>query len=234
MVKKLIFAIVLIFTVSWARTETNILNFNIYPYNFIISGIGTNTKLPSIKLIQTALDGYRMLVREHSVKRPEVITIIDFSLPSDEERLWVLDLKEAKMMYHCLVAHGLNSGGRMAEYFSNRPGSGASSLGFYRTGESYFGKNGLSLALDGLEPGINDKARERAIVIHGASYVSADFVKKRGMLGRSFGCPALPVELNEKIIRAIKGGSCLFVYAPTEGYLATSPIINRITPIKPR
>jgi len=232
MAKKLLFVLILTLTVSGATPKENFLDYTIFPFNFIVSGIATGTELPSIKLIQTALDGYRLLLKEQAVKRPEVITIIDFSLPSDKERLWVLDLKEAKVLYHCLVAHGVNSGDRMAEYFSNNPGSYASSPGFYRTGESYIGKNGLSLTLDGLEKGINDKARERAIVIHGARYVSPDFIKKNGRLGRSFGCPALPEELNEKIIKTIKGGSCLFIYAPIESYLVNSPIINKIAPFK--
>ncbi|MBU1369070.1 MAG: murein L,D-transpeptidase catalytic domain family protein [Bacteroidetes bacterium] len=185
--------------------------------------------LPDLQLLKTALSGYELLKNEQSIHRTEVITIIDFSLPSDTERLWVIDLVGAKVLYHCLVSHGRNSGDLMAEKFSNNPGSYTSSPGFYTTGESYFGKHGLSLRLDGIEKGINDKARERAIVIHGADYVSPDFVKKYGRLGRSLGCPAIPEKLSKEIIETIKDGSCLFVFTPTKSYLSNSRIITKIT-----
>jgi hypothetical protein len=120
----------------------------------------------------------------------------------------------------------------MAENFSNTPGSYASSPGFYITGETYIGKNGLSLILDGIEKGINDRARERSIVMHGADYVSSDFIRKYGRLGRSFGCPAVPEELNKEIIRTIKEGSCLFIYVPKASYISNSHIINKIKSIK--
>jgi hypothetical protein len=117
----------------------------------------------------------------------------------------------------------------MAENFSNTPGSYASSPGFYTTGETYIGKHGLSLTLDGLEMGINDKARARAIVMHGADYVSPDFIRNYGRLGRSYGCPAVPVELSKDIIQTIKGGSCLFIYVPEKSYTSNSQIISKIT-----
>ena len=190
-----------------------------------------SSEFPPLQLLQTALAGYEILVEENSIIRPEVITIIDFSLQSDRERLWVLDLKQGKVLFHCLVSHGRNSGELKAESFSNIPGSNESSPGFYVTGETYIGKHGLSLALDGLETGINDKARQRAIVIHGADYVSDDFIRAHGRLGRSQGCPAVPVELSEEIIKTIKDGSCLFIYAPTPAYTAKSQIIRKIHPI---
>jgi hypothetical protein len=117
----------------------------------------------------------------------------------------------------------------MAENFSNIPGSFASSPGFYSTGQTYVGKHGLSLILDGLEKGINDKARDRAIVMHGADYVSSDFIRKYGRLGRSFGCPAVPTELSKDIIQKIKGGSCLYIHAPIESYSSNSNIIRKIS-----
>jgi hypothetical protein len=190
-----------------------------------------NPEFPPVKLLQTALAGYEMLVEQHSVKRPGVITIIDFSLPSDKERLWVLDLAGGKVLFHCLVAHGRNSGDLMAENFSNTPGSYASSPGFYVTGETYIGKHGLALMLDGLEIGINDKAREREIVLHGAEYVSADFIKNYGRLGRSLGCPAVPAGLSKEIIESIKGGSCFFIYVPDKSYTSKSQIISKINSI---
>ena len=188
-----------------------------------------STDLPSAHLLQTALAGYEILAEGNSITRPGVITIIDFSLRSDEERLWILDLNQGKVLFHCLVSHGRNSGENMAENFSNIPGSNASSPGFYITGETYMGKHGLSLALDGLEKGINDKARARAIVLHGADYVSRDFILSHGRLGRSLGCPAVPVDLSDEIIKTIKDGSCLFIYAPQESYISNSHIISKIS-----
>jgi hypothetical protein len=199
-----------------------------FPGVYIFPHVALNADFPSIKLFQTAIAGYEMLLKEQSVRRSEVITIIDFSLPSDKERLWVLDLAHGKVLFHCLVSHGRNSGELMAENFSNTPGSYASSPGFYATGETYIGKHGLSLALDGLETGINDKARERAIVIHGADYVSTDFIKNYGRLGRSLGCPAIPKKMSKEIIETIKGGSCLFIYVPQANYSSNSPILNKI------
>ena len=199
---------------------------------FKLTNTENSSDLPAVDLLQTALSGYELLKNEHTINRPEVITIIDFSLPSNQERLWVLDLVEVKVLYHCLVSHGRNSGEIMAENFSNKPGSYASSPGFYTTGETYFGKHGFSLRLNGIENGINDKARERAIVIHGADYVSPAFIEKNGRLGRSLGCPAVPEELSREIIETIKDGTCLFVYAPTEIYLSTSPVISRIASFK--
>ena len=198
---------------------------------FVFPQAAYNPEFPSLKLLQTALAGYELLVKEHSVIRPEVITIIDFSLPSDRKRLWVIDLIQGKVLFLCLVSHGRNSGELMAENFSNTPGSYASSPGFYSTGETYIGKHGLSLTLDGLEAGINDMARARAIVIHGADYVSTGFIRNNGRLGRSLGCPAVPEELSKEIIQTIKGGSCLFIYVPKTSYTSSSQIISKITSI---
>lgn len=197
----------------------------------ILSYAADSSDFPPLHLLRTALAGYKVLIDEKCITRPEVITIIDFSLPSDKKRLWVLDLINGKVLFRCLVSHGRNSGELLAENFSNTPGSYASSPGFYATGETYIGKNGLSLALDGLESGINDKARERAIVMHGAYYVSDDFIRKYGRLGRSFGCPAVPAELSKEIIQTIKGGSCLFIYVPKVSYTSNSLIITKISSI---
>ena len=198
----------------------------------ILSLSETSREYPSSILLQTALDGYEVLREEQKVNHQAVITIIDFSLPSDKKRLWVIDLERGKVLFHCLVSHGRNSGERMAEHFSNKPGSYASSPGFYLTGEPYIGKHGLSLLLDGLEKGINDNARERAIVIHGADYVSQGFIQKYGRLGRSYGCPAVPAEMSTEIIETIMGGSCLFVYTNSSDYQSNSPMIKKITSIK--
>lgn len=232
---RLLLIFFLVFPVTMINPCTIGLDHNI-PYGllerFVVPYLGNCAELPSLSLLQTALDGYEMLVQEHGLSRPEVLTIIDFSLPSDQKRLWVLDLLQAKVLFHCLVSHGRRSGELMAEYFSNTPGSNASSLGFYITGETYIGNHGLSLTLDGIEYGINDNARERAIIIHGADYVSADFIRKYGRLGRSLGCPAIPEEMKKEIIQSIKGGSCLFIYKPSESYMSESQIIRKIASVK--
>lgn len=159
---------------------------------------------------------------EMEYSNEEIVTIIDFSKPSTEKRLFILDLKKQELLYHTFVAHGKNTGVNMATKFSNNKGSNQSSLGLYRTGESYQGKHGYSLRLDGLEKGINDNARSRAVVMHSASYVSEAFIKRYGRLGRSWGCPAVPVEFSKEIIDLIKGGSCLYIYANDKHYLENS------------
>jgi len=152
----------------------------------------------------------------------DIVTIIDFSKPSTEKRLFILDLRNQQVLYQTFVAHGKNTGANMATKFSNKKGSNQSSLGLYRTGESYKGKHGYSLRLDGLEKGFNDNARSRAVVMHSASYVSESFIKRHGRLGRSWGCPAVPVEISEEIIDLIKGGSCLYIYANDSNYIENS------------
>ncbi len=186
----------------------------------------TAKTMPERRVLELGLTGYQNLLNNGLIERPQLITIIDFSLPSDKERMWVIDLEHGNVLYHCLVAHGRNSGELFAEKFSNIPGSYTSSPGFYLTDQIYFGRHGLSLYLDGLEKGINDKARERAIVMHSADYVSHDFVKKHGRLGRSHGCPAIPVGLHKEIIRSIKGGSLLYIHAPEEQYVMHSALLS--------
>lgn len=173
-----------------------------------------------------AMKGYAAASAGNQIKKTHLLTLIDFSLPSSEERFFVLDLNEAKVLFKSLVAHGRNTGENIATNFSNKAESYQSSLGFYVTAESYTGKNGYSLKLDGLEKNINDKARERGIVIHAADYVSKEFVAQHGRLGRSQGCPALPNALNQKVINCIGGGSLLFIYAPQENYLQQSAFLN--------
>lgn len=177
--------------------------------------------LIDINAFKSAYSGYKKLNNNKS----SLLTIIDFNLPSTEKRMYVLDMDKKEVMYVTHVAHGRNSGGNYATSFSNKSGSYQSSLGFYRTGSTYEGGNGYSLLLDGLEKGINDMARSRAIVIHGADYCSETVIHSSGRLGRSFGCPALPRELTKPIIDAIKGGSLLFIYADQPDYLQKSKVI---------
>ena len=154
------------------------------------------------------------------------LTIADFGKPSNEERFYIIDMQNQVMLMQTLVAHGRNSGILFAKSFSNKSASFQSSLGFYVTGNPYNGKHGTSLELNGVEQGINDQAKQRAIVIHGADYVSKNFVKTQGYAGRSLGCPAVPNKEVKAIIQAIKGASCLFVYAPNSNYLKKSALIN--------
>lgn len=169
--------------------------------------------LPSFESFNLALDGFNYLKEKGLIKK-NILTIVDFSLSSNTKRLWVIDLDLNKVLFQTLVAHGRNTGEEFAQAFSNQAESFKSSVGFYATAEIYNGKHGMSLKLDGLQKGLNDKARERAVVMHGADYVSESFIKQNKRLGRSQGCPAVPVEMNQKIINVIKDKSCLFIYHP--------------------
>ncbi len=173
-----------------------------------------------------AMTGYHKLVAEGKVSKDNIISIIDFSLPSTSKRLFVIDLADGKVLYNTLVSHGRNSGKTMATSFSNRPESFKSSLGFYVTGGTYQGAHGYSLRLQGTELGINDKAMERGIVMHAADYVNESLGKAQGYIGRSLGCPAVPVAMHKKIIGSIRDGSCLFIYSPDRKYLASSRILQ--------
>lgn len=177
----------------------------------------TNFGLDSLlafEAFEQAMTGYQKL--DHPKKN--ILSIIDFTKPSTEERMFVLDMENQKILFQTVVAHGRNSGENYARKFSNVHGSFQSSLGFYRTANTYHGGNGYSLVIEGLEKGINDQAKARAVVIHGADYCSADFIQKNGRLGRSYGCPALPREVNRAIIDTIKNGSLLYIYAQDQEY----------------
>lgn len=149
-----------------------------------------------------------------------ILVVIDYALPSTAKRMWVFDRSRPQLLYHVLVAHGMGTGENRALAFSNREGSKQSSLGLFRTAETYRGRNGYSLRLDGLDPGVNDRARERTIVIHGAWYVSRDFVEEHGRLGRSWGCPALERGISRDVIDTIKNGAALFISAEDPRWLA--------------
>lgn len=151
-----------------------------------------------------------------------LLTVCDFSLSSTEKRMWVIDLNEHKILFNSLVAHGKNTGEEFAQKFSNTESSYQSSLGFYITESTYNGNNGYSLKLLGMDSGYNDAALQRAIVMHGADYVSEDFIKSQHRIGRSWGCPAVPRALAEPIINSIKGKNCLFIYYPDNQYVSNS------------
>lgn len=170
--------------------------------------------LPKLESFTKALEGFNNLKRQGVVTK-NILTLVDFSLSSNSKRLWVIDMSTNTILFHSLVAHGRNTGEEFANSFSNKAESFRSSLGFYATGEVYVGKHGKSMRLDGLEKGKNDNARNRAVVMHGADYVSESFIKNNSRLGRSLGCPAIPVELTDKIINTIKDKSCLYIHHPS-------------------
>jgi hypothetical protein len=171
-----------------------------------------------------AYKGQQNLIRKGKISKSNILTVCDFSQPSDSKRLYVIDVRNFKVLLNTYVAHGKNSGEIYAEKFSNRPQSLQSSLGFYVTKNTYFGKHGLSLRLGGLDKGYNDKAESRAIVVHGASYIGDEWLG--GRMGRSFGCPAVPKAISSKVINLIKNGTCLFIYHPLKSYLHGSKILN--------
>ena len=178
------------------------------------------------KAVQLALTGYAKLKEQGRLVNQRFLTIADFSKPSSEERFYIIDMELQEMVMQTFVAHGKNSGKLFARFFSNTSSSNKSSLGFYITGTTYSGKHGRSLRLTGVEQGINDKADQRAIVLHGAAYVSNNAIAEMGYLGRSLGCPAVPEKQVYDIIQTIQGESCLFIYAPDKQYLSKSQLIG--------
>lgn len=188
-------------------------------------------QLDSLGLSQEAflygLQGFRQLLEEGRLQNDSILSIVDFSLPSTRKRLFVMDVRNGKLLFNTLVSHGRNSGKLNATSFSNKPNSNKSSLGFYITNDTYIGEHGLSLRLQGTEKGINDNAMERAIVVHGADYVNARLIHKQGYIGRSLGCPAIPESVHRQVITTIKNGSCLFLYSPNKSYIAHSRILQQ-------
>jgi hypothetical protein len=177
------------------------------------------------RVIELAVQSAQCRIAQ-SNPQPTKLAVIDYSLPSTERRLWVFDLAQRILIFHELVAHGRSSGEDRATYFSNEPDSLASSIGLYSTRESYVGRNGYSLRMDGLEPGFNDKAFDRDVVIHGADYVSNDFARVNGRIGRSHGCPAVPTAMARPVIDTLKDGQLLFIYYPDPQWLKTSSFIH--------
>ncbi|MGF1586215.1 MAG: murein L,D-transpeptidase catalytic domain family protein [Bacteroidales bacterium] len=194
-------------------------------YSWFYEGLKCDVEKPSPEALKRALTGFFNLKSNNSVKT-NLLTIIDFSLSSNMERMWIVDMNNKQVIHSSLVAHGRNSGQEFAEKFSNISGSYQSSLGFYITDAVYQGKHGMSLRLDGAEPGINDNARQRAVVMHSADYVSNDFIRKNGRLGRSYGCPSIPLENHEEIITLLSGGSCLYIHFPCVNYEANSVLLQ--------
>ncbi len=211
------------------KSDTNkdsvTLSANVMPYQDVYDTLHLQSLQLTKQAFDLALQGFQKLLLSGKIKNPDILTIVDFSQPSTTKRMYIIDLKNRKLLEHSLVSHGRNTGQLMATSFSNRPESFQSSLGFYVTSETYSGKHGLSLRLDGMEKDINDNARERAIVIHGADYASENFCKSTGYLGRSYGCPAVPSNVSKAIINLLRDGSCLFIYFPDKNYRKNSSLI---------
>ena len=180
----------------------------------------------SRRAFEYAWTGYYKLRKKGLLRRTGILSICDFSQSSASERMYVIDVRNRRLLYRTFVAHGINSGEEFASSFSNKMESCKSSLGFYITTNTYTGMNGLSLRIQGVDKGFNDNAARRSIVIHGASYVSRRILHKYGVMGTTFGCPAIPDEMSSQIIPVVKNGSCFFIYYPSKKYLAQSPVLN--------
>lgn len=193
------------------------------------AGVGAiSEQAPSLRadVLRLALNATVCAARQGFVRQPTLLTVIDYSLPSTEPRLWVIDLASLRVLFSEVVAHGRNSGENLTTRFSNRLGSLQTSLGLFVTEDTYVGRNGYSLRLTGLEDGVNHRARERAIVMHGAPYVNPQLAKQLGRLGRSWGCPAVRESVARTLIDTIKGGSAVFAYYPDQAWLATSKFLG--------
>lgn len=190
----------------------------------------SNTELASYGLPENvfsmAFKGFSRMREKGMLKEDSILTIIDFSRSSKDKRLFVIDLKKQKLTFHTVVSHGRNSGFEFAKRFSNKLSSNMSSLGFYVTGSTYVGSNGYSMKLEGLDKGFNDKALDRAIVMHGAPYANESVIPLKGYLGRSLGCPAVPPRIHKKMIDKIRNGNALFIYYPEQTYLSRSEWLN--------
>ena len=179
----------------------------------------TNKDLPSPEALKYALNAYRWAIDHGEAVNRSFLTIVDFTIGSNKKRLWVINLNNYRVLVHTYVSQGKGSGaGRYATYFSNSPGSHASSLGIFTTGDVYDGEHGRSLRINGLETGINDNALNREIVMHPADYVTEDFIKIKGYAGRSWGCFAVDPDIANHLIQMLKGGTVLFAYANPEKY----------------
>jgi len=226
--------------VLWAATSLIVLNTNTNSFATEGTGIITSAadrqieevyhticadgaSMPSFDVFEKAYRGFVNL--QHAGKLngdKQVLTICDLSLSANVNRMWIIDLAQKKVLLHTLVAHGQGSGEEYAVKFSNKMNSHQTSLGFYVTGNTYNGDHGRSLYLHGMDRGYNNMAYERDIVVHGAEYVSKDFISDNERLGRSWGCPAVPAKLSNKVIDNIKDGTCLFIYYPQKQYLKSS------------
>lgn len=188
--------------------------------------LGLNKLQLSSKAFSCALEGAARLKAQGLLQNDSILTIIDFTQPSYKKRLFIINLSSGELLFNTFVSHGRNSGVVMPTRFSNKLNSLQSSLGFYVTADTYNGEHGYSLRLQGMERGINDNAFNRGIVMHCADYVNEALIKSQGYIGRSWGCPAVPVALHKKIIETIKDGSCLFIYGANKYYKTHSRLLG--------
>lgn len=184
-----------------------------------------NYTMPNMQAFERAFKGYSKLKSEGKIQNP-LLTIVDFDLSSTKKRMWILNMDSQEVLFNTYVAHGQGTGGEFAKQFSNVENSHQSSLGFYMTGATYYGGNGLSLYMDGMEKQFNSNARKRYIVIHGADYAEPSFIKRVGRLGRSYGCPAVPNKIAKDLINTIKGKSVVYIHKSNENYLKNSTFLN--------
>lgn len=196
------------------------------PFSPLYDKLNLDEQGLSQKAFDAACTGYQQLLEEKTIAEPGYLVICDFSQSSKKKRFYLLDMAGEQLVKQTYVAHGKNSGSEYATRFSNKPQSLQSSLGFYITRHTYYGQHGLSLRLDGLEKGFNDKAMARNIVVHGADYIEEKWLQQNNSMGRSFGCPALPRDESKEVISLISNGACLFIYHPAGNYLNNSKLLN--------
>ena len=199
------------------------------PSESLVSSLRQHAPTLRAEVLRLALGGAGCAAEQGLVRRSNLLTVIDYSMPSTQPRLFVFDLAKKKLLYRELVAHGKNSGANRTSFFSNENGSLATSMGLFVTAGTYIGSNGYSLRLRGLDKGFNDRAEERAIVMHGASYVNNAISKSMGRIGRSWGCPAVRKEVARELIDTLKGGSPIFAYYPDKSFLAKSRFVKWLT-----
>jgi MoaA/NifB/PqqE/SkfB family radical SAM enzyme len=213
------------------RLKSKIENFKVMKFNQVAFNLYSSMQLQEtglrFEVFEKALTGYYNLKHKDEVSEKPVLTIIDFTKSSNQKRLWVVDLDKKEMLFNTYVSHGRNSGQEFAEHFSNKEESYMSSIGFYVTEKTYYGKHGLSLKLNGLDEGFNTNAMDRCIVMHGAEYATEDFIEQAGRLGRSLGCPAVPMEEHEDIINAVVGGTAMYVHSDHDAY--TSQYLDHVS-----
>ncbi|SKB79857.1 L,D-transpeptidase catalytic domain [Salegentibacter holothuriorum] len=184
-----------------------------------------NISIPAMPVFEKAIKGYEQLDENGKVGK-KLLTVIDFGLSSTKKRMWIMNMETKKVLFNTYVSHGKNTGGEFATKFSNTVNSLQSSLGFYVTAETYYGKNGLSLFIDGMEKGFNSNARKRYVVIHGADYAEPNFIDRIGRLGRSYGCPAVPNTIAKEVIDTIKEESVVYIHKNNKEYLEKSTLLN--------
>jgi hypothetical protein len=209
-----------------AMPVANTVSNSLSAYKMLYDSLELNTLQLSREAFDYAVQGFYQLQQTGMIQE-HILTIADFSLPSTKKRLFIIDMANARLLMNTFVAHGRNSGKVMATQFSNKLNSFKSSLGFYITSNTYRGEHGYSLRLEGVEKGINDNAFDRNIVLHGADYVNEKYIARKGYIGRSLGCPAVPHKLHTTIIDLVKGGTCLFLYSPDKYYTTHSPVLKQ-------